>query len=288
MSNFLEKLKPIDIPSSEIVKEQFVKTYSSIHGSSQEEAESFYLKESIYLKQYISDEKTGIDKCTNLSIYSSFLESAILGLSAQKCARAEAYYGKTSVNKGNKTNAIWVSVCNFIVQAHGELSLRLRAGQIKHVYNPIVVYENDTFQPQTNQNGELIITYKAEIPRTTNKITACYIRLATPGGHFDYKWLLLDDIERLKNASAKFLKNDSGNNLYSSGIDGQIDVGFLEAKVIKHAFKSYPKLKISSSAIMEEEIIEEVNDNETFAENNDVPEEQKKSNTEANDEDGVF
>jgi len=285
MSSFLEKLKPVDIVSDETVKSQFVKTYMSIHWVSEEEANAFYLKESIYLKQVILDEKNGIAQCTNISIYSSFMESAILGLSAQPCPRAEAYYSKKSANKGNDKAPNWVSICNFVVQAHGELSLRQRAGQIKHAFNPIVVYEGDIFQPETNTMGELIVTYKPSIPRKSNKIIACYIRLALPSGLFDYKWLTIEDIERLKKSSAKFLKNEKGNNLYSSGEDGQIDSSFLETKVIKHAFKSYPKLKISSSAVFEEEIASE--QEETFSQPV-VLEKQNESTESKVDDNGVF
>ena len=45
------------------------------------------------------------------------------------------------------------------------------------------------------------------------------------------------------------------NELY--GKDGQIDTGFLMAKCVKHAFKTYPKLNIGRGTALETEIIEQ-------------------------------
>jgi hypothetical protein len=44
------------------------------------------------------------------------------------------------------------------------------------------------------------------------------------------------------------------NALYN--INGQIDTGFLIAKCIKHAFKTYPKINIGKGSVMESDIIE--------------------------------
>ncbi|MDO4527676.1 MAG: hypothetical protein Q4C03_02685, partial [bacterium] len=45
------------------------------------------------------------------------------------------------------------------------------------------------------------------------------------------------------------------NELYSK--DGQIDTGFLMAKCVKHAFKTYPKIQIGKGTTLESEIIEQ-------------------------------
>ena len=44
------------------------------------------------------------------------------------------------------------------------------------------------------------------------------------------------------------------NALYN--INGQIDTGFLIAKCIKHAFKTYPKINIGKGSVMESDIID--------------------------------
>lgn len=58
--------------------------------------------------------------------------------------------------------------------------------------------------------------------------------------------MLQEEIDRLRQYSNKNNKGsgeqDKSNKLYSSN-DGQIDPGFLEAKIIKHAFSTFPKVK---------------------------------------------
>ena len=56
----------------------------------------------------------------------------------------------------------------------------------------------------------------------------------------------------MKGYSAK--KNKGTANALYTGNDNQIDTGFLEAKVIKHAFKTFPKLKLGQFSKLQEEI----------------------------------
>ena len=77
----------------------------------------------------------------------------------------------------------------------------------------------------------------------------------------DYSWLLEEEIERLKGYSSKANKKWNererryeckANELYTSN-DGSIDTGFLIAKTIKHAFKTYPKIKVGKSTVLQSE-----------------------------------
>lgn len=262
IKSFIDDLKANEIAIDEKVKEQFVKNYKSIHKVDEDDALSFYEKEKTYFQQTILDDTGGLALCTPISLYSSFMEISITGLSIKKQAKAEAYIEKKSqkVKVGNVES--WINVARFVIQAHGELSLRKRAGQILHAHNPIVVYDGDVFQPKTNDRGELIVEYVPKIPRESKTIIGCFVKLTLPNNIFDYKWLLKEDVERLQKISAKSMKNDNGNALYSNN-DGQIDVGFLETKTLKHALGTLGKLRISSSAILESvEVIED----ESFAE----------------------
>lgn len=184
---------------------------------------------------------------TEISLISSFIDIAVTGLSLNGGAKSEAYLESRSA----KLNNAWVNVCRLTITAYGELNMRIRAGQIVRANNPIVLYEGDKFQPRTNENGDLMVDYAAQIPRTSNKIIGCYIQLILPHGGRDYKWLLEDDIARLCKASIP--KNKEGakaNELYSKN-NGQIDTGFLEAKTIKHAMRSYTKLRVSETVAMD-------------------------------------
>lgn len=250
-TNFdLKSLRPEDIADDPYVKDKFIKTLSKIHGVSEADAELIYEREAIYYKQALAGEAK-LKACTNISLFAAFLEIAINGLSIQKGSKSEAYLEPRGTNTGTRDNPVWINNCRFVITAYGELNMRIKAGQIIRMTNPIVLYEGDHFQPLTNQRGELIIEYRPAIPRRSRNIIGCYVCIVLPGNGLDFKWLLQDDIERLSNYSKpKTGQNAKANALYSSN-GGQIDPGFLEAKTIKHAMRSYTKLRVSDVASME-------------------------------------
>ena len=250
---WFDTLDPVKMVDDEKVKEQFINTYSKIHRKSIDDATVVWEKESIYYKKAVSgDEK--LKKCTNLSLYSAFLEIAIQGLSIQPGQKGEAYLEARSqkVKEGNVEN--WINICYLRITAYGELNLRILSGQIVRMMNPIVVYEGDLFQPRT-QKGELYVDYEPKIPRKSKTIIACWVRIVLPNGINDFKWLTQEDIERLKKYS---IPRGGGNSnaLYSAN-GGQIDPGFLEAKTIKHAMRAYTKLRVGDNVMFEEEELEE-------------------------------
>jgi len=254
MSSLLDSLTPLTIASSKSIRENCIKVYAQIHQVEEDEAISFYEREAIYFNQAIS-ESANLKKCSVISLYSAFLEIFMKGLSIAKGSAALAYLDA----KYSKAHEGYVAA--LVIQAYGELLLRYKAGHLTHAYNPVVIYEKDDFSPETDEKGELIVRYKAEYPRTSNVITGAYIRLALPNRTFDYKWLLQDDIDRLAAASKRALKSENANALYSSN-DGQIDPGFLCAKVIKHAFKTFPKLKTGNAIL--DDTFELTDANQTF------------------------
>lgn len=245
----LNKLDPVRLVDDPSIKESFINTYSKIHKVSEDEAESVYNREALYYRKSVSADER-LKGCTKLSLYSAFLEVAVDGLSIQPGSKSEAYLEArgTKQKDGSYINTAWLRIT-----AYGELNLRIRSGQIKRVFNPIVVYEGDHFQPTTNDNGELIVEYRPAIPRKSKKIIGCYVRILLPDGSSDYKWLLADDIERLKKFAETKTKNGSYTNpLYSSENNG-IDPGFLEAKTIKHALRAYTKLRVGENVAMDDE-----------------------------------
>jgi len=246
----LKSLQPEQIADDFYVKEKFIKTLSKIHGMSEVDAELICEREAIYYKQALAAEPK-LKACTNISLFAAFLEIAINGLSIQKGSKSEAYLEPRGTNTGTRDNPIWTNNCRFVITAYGELNMRIKAGQIIRMNNPIVLYECDHFQPMTNQRGELVVDYKPAIPRTSKNIMGCYVCIVLPGNGLDFKWLLQDDIDRLSNYSKpKSGQNARANALYSSN-NGQIDPGFLEAKTIKHAMRSYTKLRVSDVVSME-------------------------------------
>lgn len=250
---WLDKLTPLKFVEDDKVRQSFINTLSKIHKKSLDEAEMIYEKESLYIKKAISGNEK-LQKCTIISLYSVFTEIAIQGISIQPGQKSEAYLEARNVNIGTKQSPNYIATCTLAITAYGELNMRIKAGQIIRMKNPIVLYEGDHFQPLTNQRGELYIDYKPAIPRKSNKIYGAWVCIELPGNSLDFKWLLEDDIERLKNYSVPKFGNERGNAnaLYTSN-NGGIDPGFLEAKTIKHAMRSYTKLRVSDVAKFDDE-----------------------------------
>ncbi|MBP8993944.1 MAG: recombinase RecT [Bacteroidales bacterium] len=276
MASFLDKLKPIELADNQEVKDKFLNVYMKIHKQDLENADAFYEKEKGYFKQAVLDPESKLTECTIISLYSAFMEIAINGLSIKKQGKAEAYIEAKNQKIKSDKGDVYVKVAKLVIQTHGELLLRKRAGQLLHVSNPVIVYEGDEFQPKM-KDGVMVIDYTPSIPRKSNTIVGSFCKLHLPHGIIDWKWLLKEDIQRFQNASIKMLKNEKGNALYTSGVDGQIDVGFLETKTIKHAMNTLGRFRVDSSAVM----IEDDNDSEemTFAEPNET---QSQSQSEEN------
>ena len=292
-----------DLPALEIIDQQsvrwsFIDTLIRMHGFREEDAESMYERESRYYKRAVQQSKT-IAECTGLSLVSTFLEAAVNCLSLQPGQKSEAYIEArsskiireiTEEKNGREVKIkkeVWVKLAGFVITVYGELNLRIRAGQIIRANNPVVVYEGDHFQPRTNERGELTVEYIPAVPRKSKKIIGCWVSLILPHNGIDFKWLLEDDIERLKNysipKSTSYNPKPSPNALYVKN-DGQIDPGFLEAKTLKHAFRAYTKLKLSQNVKLDGET-----DNEEVAPFGPAQEEVPTVSIEPqNDDDDIF
>lgn len=255
---WLDILDPVKMVDDEKVKKQFIDTYSKIHKASPEDAEVIYNKEAIYYKQALNSSDK-LKACTRLSLYSAFLELAIQGISIQPGQKSQAYLEARGVRAGkdDKGKDVYAQICSLKITAYGELDLRIMSGQILRMLNPIVVYENDTFLPRTNQQGEIYVDYAASIPRKSKKIIGSWVRIILPGNISDFKWLLEDDIERLKKYSIPKYGNDAKANALYTSENGGIDPGFLEAKTIKHAMRAYTKLRVGDNVAFEGEDDEE-------------------------------
>lgn len=261
MGTFLDNLKQSELADNEKVKQSFISTYSKIHKVSEAEAEMVYEKEAMYYKKSVlaSDK---LSKSTNLSLYAAFLELAIQGLSIQPGAKSEAFLEA----RGIKAGQAYVDTAFLRITAYGELNMRIKSGQIVRMYNPQVIYEGDHFQPTTDGRGKLIIEFQPKIPRASKVIVGAYVCIQLPGGDLDFKWLLQDDIDRLRKYSIPKYDGGKANALYNSE-NGGIDPGFLEAKVIKHAMRAYTKLRVGENVMMEDEDI----DTPTPTHNEEIP-----------------
>ena len=254
----LKAMKPIDVLENKIVRERFITLYNNIHGS--ENGELFFEQEK-YNLQRIIQATPSLSGCTGFSIYGILLDIANMGLTLENNSRPLLYIIQNSVNVGTKEKQSWEKRATLEISPYGELDLRIQAGQLLYADRPVVVYEGDEFHPKVTETGQKVVVYSASIPRKSKTIIGAFLKLTRPDGSFDFFWMLPEDIERLKGYSLKKnQKRDKDGNVYGDSNalyksnNGQIDTGFLEAKVIKHAFKTFPKLKLGQFSKLQEEI----------------------------------
>lgn len=250
----LNKLAPMEMVENPRVEQKFIQMYNSIHGT--DKGVQMYHKE-VFNFQKILQENPALQECSKMSLYGCFLDMAVNGLSLDPTGKPHCYVIPRNSKTGHKDQNgrdIYEKRASVSVTGYGELVMRMRAGQIKYADNPVVVYEGDTFSISLD-NGVKKITYSAAIPRKSNNVIGAFIRIVRNDGSEDYQWLLEGDIDRLAGFSARsnsYWDNNArkrvvgkANELYSSN-EGQIDPGFLENKMIKHAFDAYPKVRVGN------------------------------------------
>lgn len=253
-----QKYNAENILDCEAVMEKVVEVYNLMHG---EGGEAFFERERQNFQKIIS-ESIYLKKCTAFSIYTSIIDLSVYNLSVEPGAQATAYLIPRNVNIGNGSDGkdVYETRCNLKISGYGELVIRASAGQILYADNPIVVYDNDEFSCSVSGEKKSV-EYKCNLPHKGHQVIGCFIRIVRSDRSVDYSWLLEEEIERLKGYSSKANKKWNererryeckANELYTSN-EGSIDTGFLIAKTIKHAFKTYPKIKVGKSTVLQSE-----------------------------------
>lgn len=268
----LNELKPLEIVRNDKVRDKFIQIYEAMWTpSTGVSGEAAYEKESRNFNRLLSEKEDIRKKCNHFSIFTSFLDVAISGLTLEPGTKAQAYLLSRSIavdsyidEHGQKKNR-YETQCVLTVSGYGELVLRARCGQIRHADNPVIVYEEDSFE-YGERNGQKFVNYTCRIPHTTGHIVACFMKITRADGSADYAVMLPEDWQRLSNYSARQNSKYSNqtrqwvqgkpNALYTAQ-GGQIDPGFLVAKCIKHAFKTYPKARVGRATQLESQQVDE-------------------------------
>lgn len=267
-AHIIQSLKATEVVRNDYVRQQFINVYNTIWKDGGEVA---YEREAMYFNNQLRDNK-GLRACTGMSVFCAFIDLAVRDLTLEPGAQALCYLLPRNycIGKSQQGQNIYETRCNLTISGYGELVLRAKAGQILHADNPVIVYEGDEFA-FGEKDGRKYVNYCCRIPRTSGRIIACFLKITRPDGSVDYSVMTEPDWLRLSDFSGKanrYWDNDAKryiekpNQLYSSA-GGQIDTGFLKAKCIKHAFKTYPKIAIGKGTQLESEVIEENNRSET-------------------------
>ena len=268
----LNELQPTQIVRHDKVRDKFIQIYDAMWSQSTGvSGEAAYEKESRNFNRLLSEKEDIRKKCTHFSLFTSFLDVAISGLTLDPGTKAQAYLLARSIavdsvidEHGQKKNR-YETQCVLTVSGYGELVLRARCGQIRHADNPVIVYEEDSFE-FGERNGQKFVNYTCRLPHQSGRIVACFMKITRADGSADYAVMLPEDWARLSNYSArqnsKFnyqteqWENGKPNALYTAQ-GGQIDPGFLVAKCIKHAFKTYPKARVGHATQLESQQVDE-------------------------------
>lgn len=265
----LNAMQPLEIVESPAVREKFIQIYDTLWGAGT--GEPAYERESRYFNALLRDKDGGkLMKATHFSIFTAFIDLAVCGLSLEPGPRALCYLMGRNTNVGTKEYPQWEGRLVLVISGYGELVSRTRCGQIQYADNPVIVYDNDEFS-FSERNGQKSIDYTAHFPHTGKKIVAVFMKIVRNGGSIDYAVMYEEDWLRLQGYS---LKNNqrtgrdgtvygNANELYTAN-GGQIDSGFLVAKCIKHAFKTYPKVRIGRGTELQTQQVDnqelEIND----------------------------
>jgi len=254
----LRAAKPVDLVELDFVKDKFITLHNQFNGTDRGEQE-YHLQVFNYKKML--SENSDLRLCSPLSLYGAFLDINVNGLSLEQGNRPDCYITTRNfkVGKDDQDRDVYEKRAELKISPYGEVKMRMRSGQIKHADNPIVVYDCDNFKIGLNDKGKLVAKeYDAVLPQPAgSKIIACFVRIERHDGSYEMPYLDMKEIERLKTYSNKQNRGnanlDKANALYTSN-GGQIDTGFLKAKTIKHAFKSYPKVPTGKFSSLEPDL----------------------------------
>lgn len=84
----INQLKPLEVVENETVKARFIQIYDTLWGAGTGEAA--YERESFYFNNKLRDEEK-LQKATSFSVFTSFIDLAVCGLSLEPGTRALCY-----------------------------------------------------------------------------------------------------------------------------------------------------------------------------------------------------
>jgi recombinational DNA repair protein RecT len=228
-------------------QKKFIQLYKAVNKCSDEDAANFFEVEKFSFMRLLQ-ESEALQKCSELSQASCFMEVINNGLSFDKTAR-HIYLMPKNVKVGDNQ---WETRMTWQWQAEGLIYITSQAGSIRNCSIPLIVFEGDEIKVT-----ESMITFQKTIPRRSNKILGGFCIITKSDNSKEYFWMDVSEMSRMAKYSAKQNSKNGANALYTSGEDGQPDEGFMRTKIILRALAKFPKKKIITNNLFdEEEIIE--------------------------------
>ena len=250
----LEKLSISQIVDDDRVKGRFVELYNARTRTQDGIAQYAQATES-FIRAIQED--PNLQQCTALSLYNAFMDMAFYGINVAKQSKPLAYLLWNNVNVGTREEKKYEKRANLEISPYGEMSIRQMMGQIRYADDPVIVYDEDDYSGIVYENGVKTVRYKKNTKSKSRKIVAAFMKITRADGSTDFVEIDMHQVKRLMGYSER--KNrGTANALYTSN-DGQIDEGFLRAKLVKHAFTSYPRINVANSrAVFATDKVEDV------------------------------
>ena len=233
----VEKLTLAQIVDDERVQSRFIMLFNARNRTI--DGAAMYVQATESFLRVIQEDQN-LQQCTPLSLYNAFLDMAYYGVTVSKQAQPLAYLLWNNINVGTKEAPKYEKRAHLAISPYGELAVRQSMRQIAHAETPVIVYEDDEYSGIYVKGGVKMVDYRKNMKSKNRKIVAAFMKIVKLDGSVDYVEMDMPQIERLKGYSARKNKGKA-NDLYTSN-SGQIDEGFLLAKLVKHAFKAYPKV----------------------------------------------
>lgn len=203
---------------------QIATTRSKFFMENPERSKAIAEREKFHFMKIINDNQQ-LQLCSKMSLYGCWMDAVALNLSFDPNSK-HCYI----VPFGKKAT--------LMVSGQGELMLRQQCGQIRYADNPVVVYDCDKYSMKT-VDGKLVPNYEQTLLRPKDaKPIAAFIRITRNDGSVDFFQVTAADMDYYRSFS-KAPNSDAWTKAL---------VGMYEAKCIKHAFGSYPKIKLLETA----------------------------------------
>jgi len=234
---YVDSLKPAGVAMAPAVKNQCIEKFTKMYPSlGKDYASRYYERESDAFTKMVM-QSDALRQCTPRSLYFAFMKGMALKLSFDNGRQQQLYL----IPGNRKVGEQWIKEVTCQPSPEGEKEVRLSAGILKEVGKPYIVHKGDIFEEEFNTDtGEMDVKKFKPLDKT-QEIVASFIRLVEPSGKVVYRIFKPIDWKRWEAASKKKNK-DKTNDLYMSGIDGQIDESFLKAKTLLHSFKGYKQV----------------------------------------------
>lgn len=256
-TDYIKELTPIQLLEDKAIGEHFVNKFMAVYRTSKEQAVAYYEREIDNFTKRVS-ESEDLAACTTMSLFVSLMQVGGWKLSFEGGSQSEVYLIPGNRKVIIEGKEVWIKEAVAQPSPYGEKKIRVETGQIKHVGNPTVVYECDQYS-ESVKDGRTMVEWTKGKRDETSRIVGGFILLEYPDGSKEFKTYDMNDVASWEKASEKKNKGKANalygwgwvgsgsSSVYKKIEGGQIDKKFFEGKILKHAFKLFPRVIANQS-----------------------------------------